>query len=48
MEKHQEEFKKMKMALKQEGYREKDVTFTAKKASVMGILKWQRLTGRSF
>lgn len=38
MEKHQEEFKKMEIALKQEGYLEKDVTFTAKKASVMGIL----------
>lgn len=38
MEKHQEDFNRIKMALKQEGYREKDVTFTAKKASVMGIL----------
>lgn len=38
MEKHQEEFKKMKAVLKQEGYREKDVTFTAKKATVIGIL----------
>lgn len=38
MEKHQEDFKNMKAALLQEGYKEKDVTFTAKKATLLGLL----------
>ncbi|MBU5363624.1 DUF3267 domain-containing protein [Enterococcus raffinosus] len=38
MEKHQEDFKNMKAALLQEGYKEKDVTFTAKKAILLGLL----------
>lgn len=38
MNEHQKEFQKMKVALLQEGYKEKDVTFTAKKATALGLL----------